>query len=299
MTDIGKLATEQRNAASEHIDRLPTLDMVLLINNEDKKVAEAVEAVCPQIADAIDGIYARMQRGGRLIYTGCGTSGRLGVLDAAECPPTYSTDPELVRAVIAGGYGAMFAAVEGAEDDRNLGADDLKALDLTENDSVVGIAASGRTPYVLGALDYAKSTGALTVAVTCCPGCEAEAHADIAISPAPGPEVITGSTRMKSGTAQKMILNMLSTGVMVKLGKVYGNLMVDVKPSNEKLVRRCVTIVCEATGVGEDEAVAALEKCGYVCKQAIVMLLRGVDAPRAAEMLNAAGGRVAAALEEK
>ena len=229
MTDIGKLATEQRNAASEHIDRLPTLDMVLLINNEDKKVAGAVETVCPQIAGAIDGIYARMQRGGRLIYTGCGTSGRLGVLDAAECPPTYSTDPERVRAVIAGGYGAMFAAVEGAEDDRSLGANDLKARHLTEDDSVVGIAASGRTPYVLGALDYAKSVGALTVAVTCCPGCEAEAHADIAISPAPGPEVITGSTRMKSGTAQKMILNMLSTGVMVKLGKVYGNLMVDVK----------------------------------------------------------------------
>ena len=209
MTDIGKLATEQRNAASEHIDRLPTLDMVRLINQEDQKVAGAVGKVCPQIAEAIDGIYARMQRGGRLIYTGCGTSGRLGVLDAAECPPTYSIDPESVRAVIAGGRGAMFTAVEGAEDDRSLGAEDIKALHLTEKDSVVGIAASGRTPYVLGALDYARSVGALTVAITCCPGCEAEAHADIAISPAPGPEVITGSTRMKSGTAQKMILNML------------------------------------------------------------------------------------------
>ncbi len=288
MTDIGKLATEQRNAASERIDRLPTLDMVRLINNEDKKVAGAVETVCPQIAEAIDGIYARMQRGGRLIYTGCGTSGRLGVLDAAECPPTYSTDPERVRAVIAGGYGAMFAAVEGAEDDRSLGANDLKALHLTEDDSVVGIAASGRTPYVLGAL---------TIAVTCCPGCEAEAHADIAISPAPGPEVITGSTRMKSGTAQKMILNMISTGVMVKLGKVYGNLMVDVKASNEKLRERCVRIVRQATGAEDAAARAALIETNYACKPAIVMLLLGVDKTGAETLLTRANGRVAAALE--
>ena len=164
---------------------------------------------------------------------------------------------------------------------------------------LVGIAASGRTPYVLGAMEYARSIGAAVIGLTCCPGSEIDRIADVGIAPAPGPEVITGSTRMKSGTAQKMVLNMLSTGTMIKLGKVYGNLMVDVKPSNEKLVRRCVTIVCEATGVGEDEAATALEKCGYVCKQAIVMLLRGVDAPRAAEMLNAAGGRVAAALEEK
>ena len=290
MTDIGKLATEQRNAASEHIDRLPTLDMVRLINNEDKKVAGAVEAVCPQIAEAIDGIYERMQRGGRLIYTGCGTSGRLGVLDAAECPPTYSTDPERVRAVIAGGYGAMFTAVEGTEDDRDLGANDLKALHLTKDDSVVGIAASGRTPYVLGALDYAKSVGALTVAVTCCPGCEAE-------TPAPGPEVITGSTRMKSGTAQKMILNMLSTGVMVKLGKVYGNLMVDVKASNEKLRERCVRIVRQATGAEDAAARAALTETNYACKPAIVMLLLGVDKTRAETLLARANGRVAEALE--
>ena len=212
------------------------------INREDQKVALAVQKAIPQIEKLVTQIVPRMKQGGRIFYMGAGTSGRLGVLDAAECPPTYSTDPERVRAVIAGGYGAMFAAVEGAEDDRSLGANDLKALHLTEDDSVVGIAASGRTPYVLGALDFAKSVGALTIAVTCCPGCEAEAHADIAISPAPGPEVITGSTRMKSGTAQKMILNMLSTGVMVKLGKVYGNLMVDVKASNEKLRERCVRI---------------------------------------------------------
>ena len=271
--------------------------MVRLINQEDQKVAGAVGKVCPQIAEAIDGIYARMQRGGRLIYTGCGTSGRLGVLDAAECPPTYSIDPESVRAVIAGGRGAMFTAVEGAEDDRSLGAEDIKALHLTEKDSVVGIAASGRTPYVLGALDYARSVGALTVAITCCPGCEAEAHADIAISPAPGPEVITGSTRMKSGTAQKMILNMLSTGVMVKLGKVYGNLMVDVKASNEKLRERCVRIVCQATGAEDAAARAALAGTNYACKTAIVMLLLGVDKTKAETLLARANGRVAAALE--
>ena len=266
MTDIGKLATEQRNAASEHIDRLPTLDMVRLINNEDKKVAGAVEAVCPQIAEAIDGIYARMQRGGRLIYTGCGTSGRLGVLDAAECPPTYSTDPERVRAVIAGGYGAMFAAVEGAEDDRSLGANDLKALHLTEDDSVVGVAASGRTPYVLGALDYAKSVGALTIAVTCCPGCEAEAHADIAISPAPGPEVITGSTRMKSGTAQKMILNMITPSVMIQLGRVKGNKMVNMQLSNQKLVDRGTRMIVEELGLDYGKAKALLLMHGSVKK---------------------------------
>ena len=266
MTDIGKLATEQRNAASEQIDRLPTLDMVRLINNEDKKVAGAVETVCPQIAEAIDGIYARMQRGGRLIYTGCGTSGRLGVLDAAECPPTYSTDPERVRAVIAGGYGAMFAAVEGAEDDRSLGANDLKALHLTEDDSVVGIAASGRTPYVLGALDFAKSVGALTIAVTCCPGCEAEAHADIAISPAPGPEVITGSTRMKSGTAQKMILNMITTSVMIQLGRVKGNKMVNMQLSNQKLVDRGTRMIVEELGLDYGKAKALLLMHGSVKK---------------------------------
>ena len=215
----------------------------------------------------------------------------------AACGCFAQTDPERVRAVIAGGYGAMFAAVEGAEDDRSLGANDLKALHLTEDDSVVGIAASGRTPYVLGALDYAKSVGALTIAVTCCPGCEAEAHADIAISPAPGPEVITGSTRMKSGTAQKMILNMLSTGVMVKLGKVYGNLMVDVKASNEKLRERCVRIVRQATGAEDAAARAALIETNYACKPAIVMLLLGVDKTGAETLLTRANGRVAAALE--
>lgn len=297
--DLRRIATEQRNPRTAHIDELPTIDMVRLINSEDKKVAEAVELVCPQIAEAIDLIYSRLRDGGRLVYCGCGTSGRLGVLDAVECPPTYSVDPDFVRGIIAGGYSAVFKAVEGAEDKRELGEQELRDAGFGAKDVLVGIAASGRTPYVLGAMEYSRSIGAAVIGLTCCPGSEIDRIADIGIAPAPGAEVITGSTRMKSGTAQKMVLNMLSTGTMIKLGKVYGNLMVDVKPSNEKLVRRCVTIVCEATGVGEDEAVAALEKCGYVCKQAIVMLLRGVDAPRAAEMLNAAGGRVAAALEEK
>ena len=298
MIDMNQLATEQRNAASAHIDRLPTIEMVRLINREDQKVAPAVEKVCPQIADAIDRIYERMRCGGRLIYTGCGTSGRLGMLDAAECPPTYSVDPSLVRAVLAGGSGAMSSAVEGAEDDRDLGAEDLRALGLTADDSVVGIAASGRTPYVLGALEYAKSVGALTVSITCCPGSAAEKAADVGISPAPGAEVITGSTRMKSGTAQKMILNMLSTGVMVKLGKVYGNLMVDVRASNEKLRERCVSIVRQATGADETAVRSALCETNFVCKTAIVMLLLNVGKTEAETLLDRAGGRVAGVLGE-
>ena len=299
MEDIKSIRTEQRNPETMHIDELSTLDMVRLINREDHHVAEAVEQVCPQIAQAVDLIAAHLHDGGRLIYCGCGTSGRLGVLDAVECPPTYSVPPETVRGLIAGGYDAIFKAVEGAEDRRELGEEELKSIGFSAKDVLVGIAASGRTPYVLGAMAYARSIGAAVIGLTCCPGSEIDRAADIGIAPAPGPEVITGSTRMKSGTAQKMVLNMLSTGVMIKLGKVYGNLMVDVKPSNEKLVRRCVTIVCEATGAAEDEAVRALSECGYACKQAIVMILRGVGASKAAEMLAAADGRVAAALEEK
>ena len=240
-SDITKLATERRNPRSRDIDRLTTAEMVSLINSEDKKVADAVEKVCPQIAAAIDLIYARMKRGGRLIYCGCGTSGRLGILDASECPPTYSVSPETVQAVIAGGRGAVFNAVEGAEDSAELGKEDMLKLALTENDTLVGIAASGRTPYVLGAMKAARDAGAGVIGLTCYPGSEIDRAADIGISPDTGPEVITGSTRMKCGTAQKMVLNMLSTCTMVKLGKVYGNLMVDVKPSNEKLVHRCIS----------------------------------------------------------
>ena len=297
MVELKSIATEQRNPRTMNIDTLPTLEMVRLINEEDHRVAEAVKEVLPQVAAAIDVIADRLSKGGRLIYSGCGTSGRLGVLDAVECPPTYSTDPETVQALIAGGYPAIFKAVEGAEDDFNLGRTDLEGVKFTDQDVLVGIAASGRTPYVLGAMAYAKELGAAVIGVTCCPGSQIDQAGDIGISPLPGPEVVTGSTRMKSGTAQKMVLNMLSTGAMIKLGKVYGNLMVDVKPSNEKLVRRCVTIVCAAAECDEATAVAALEACGYRPKTAIVMILRGVDAQKAVELLEGAQGRVAKVLE--
>ena len=299
MVELKKIATEQRNPDTMRIDTLSTLDMVKLINREDHKVAEAVSLVTDKIAQAVDVIADRLGQGGRLIYCGAGTSGRLGVLDAVECPPTYSTEPEMVQGLIAGGYHAIFKAVEGAEDSKELGVKALKDISFSAGDVLVGIAASGRTPYVLGAMEYAKELGAATVSVTCCPGSVLDSFADIGIAPAPGSEVVTGSTRMKSGSAQKMVLNMLSTGAMIKLGKVYGNLMVDVKPSNEKLIRRCVTIVCTATECDEMEAVAALEKCDYRPKTAIVMILCDVDAETARAMLKNADGRIAGVLKEK
>lgn len=297
MVELKKIATEQRNPNTMHIDELSTLDMVKLINQEDHKVAEAVALVTDKIAQAVDVIAAQLKAGGRLIYAGAGTSGRLGILDAVECPPTYSTDPETVQALMAGGYGAIFKAVEGAEDSRELGVEDMKNIHFCEKDVLCGIAASGRTPYVHAAMEYAQSLGAHTIAVTCCPGSILDTCAEIGIAPCPGPEVITGSTRMKSGTAQKMVLNMLSTGTMIKLGKVYGNLMVDVKPSNEKLIRRCISIVCAATECDEPTATAALEACGYRSKTAIVMILCGVTAEEAAAKLEKADGRVASVLE--
>ena len=298
MVELKKIATEQRNPNTMNIDTLSTLDMVKLINQEDHRVAEAVAEVTDKIAQAIDVIADRLSKGGRLIYCGAGTSGRLGILDAVECPPTYSTEPEMVQALMAGGYPAIFKAVEGAEDSKELGVQDMKGINFVAGDVLVGIAASGRTPYVRGCMEYAKELGAPTVSVTCCPGSVLDNFADIGIAPCPGPEVITGSTRMKSGTAQKMVLNMLSTGTMIKLGKVYGNLMVDVKPSNEKLVRRCVTIVCNATGCDDAAATAALEACGYRPKTAIVMILCGVSAEEAMTMLAGADGRVAKVLEK-
>lgn len=297
MVELEQIATEQRNEATRNIDRLSTLEMVKLINREDHRVAEAVAGVTDKIAEAIDLLADRLCKGGRLIYCGAGTSGRLGILDAVECPPTYSTDPEMVQALMAGGYGAIFKAVEGAEDSKTLGVQDMQNIGFSAADVLVGIAASGRTPYVLGCMEYAKHLGAATVSVTCCPGSVLDRFADIGIAPCPGPEVITGSTRMKSGTAQKMVLNMLSTGTMIKLGKVYGNLMVDVKPSNEKLIRRCVRIVCSAAECDEATAVAALEACGYRPKTAIVMVLCGVSAEDANAMLAKSGGRVADVLE--
>lgn len=297
MVELQKIATEQRNPNTMNIDTLSTLDMVKLINQEDHRVADAVGEVTDKIAQAVDVIAEKLAAGGRLIYCGAGTSGRLGILDAVECPPTYSTDPETVQALMAGGYGAIFKAVEGAEDSKEMGVQDMQNIHFCQKDVLVGIAASGRTPYVRGCMEYAKQLGAPTISVTCCPGSELDQFADIGIAPAPGPEVVTGSTRMKSGTAQKMVLNMLSTGAMIKLGKVYGNLMVDVKPSNEKLIRRCVTIVCSAAECTEAEATKALEACDYRPKVAIVMVLRGVDADTACAMLQKAEGRIAKVLE--
>lgn len=298
MVELKKIATEQRNPNTMNIDTLSTLDMVRLMNREDHRVAEAVSLVTGEIARAVDLIADRLSRGGRLIYCGAGTSGRLGILDAVECPPTYSTEPEMVQGLIAGGYPAIFRAVEGAEDSRELGVQNMKEISFCAGDVLVGIAASGRTPYVLGCMEYARELGAATVSVTCCPGSELDRFADIGIAPAPGPEVVTGSTRMKSGTAQKMVLNMLSTGAMIKLGKVYGNLMVDVKPSNEKLIRRCVTIVCAAAECDESTATAALEACDYRPKIAIVMVLMGVGAGEAKALLDRAEGRIAKVLDK-
>jgi len=291
--ELSKIATEKRNENTLHIDELPTFEIVRLINDEDKKVASAVEKELDHIAKAVDAIADRLQNDGRLIYIGCGTSGRLGVLDAVECPPTYSTPPEMVEGLLAGGYQAMFKAVEGAEDNPELGVEDLKKINFTKNDILVGIAASGRTPYVIGAMKYAKSLGATILGVTCCKDSEIDRLADIGIAPMPGPEVITGST---SGTAQKMVLNMLSTASMIKLGKVYGNLMVDVKPSNRKLIDRCVSIVRNATGISQKEAEAVLDKCDYRPKIAIVMIENKLDEQSAIEELERAGGHVAAAI---
>ncbi len=293
-----QIKTEDRNQHSANIDTLSTLEMVKLINDEDKKVAYAVEAQLEQIAAAVDVITEQLRQNGRLVYIGCGTSGRLGVLDAAECPPTYSTDPGQVIGLIAGGPNAMFRAVEGAEDDAEMGERDLKAIDFDSRDVLVGIAASGRTPYVVRAMEYAKSCDAHVIGVACCTGSEVEKAAEIAIVPMPGPEVITGSTRMKSATAQKMVLNMLSTCAMIKLGKVYGNLMVDVKASNQKLIHRCRRIVSEATGVSEEKADESLNQCEYRPKVAIVMLLRGVDAVQAQKMLEKCDGQIARVIKE-
>lgn len=293
MEQISKIKTEQRNANTVDIDRVSTSEMVRLMNAEDKKVAAAVEKVLPRIAEAIDMIYRQMCRGGRLIYCGCGTSGRLGALDAAECPPTFGAGPETVMAVLAGGPAAMTTAVEGAEDMPEEGEKSLRDIGFRKEDVLVGIAASGRTPYVLGAMRYARSLGAGVIGVTCCPGSAIDTQADIGISPQPGPEVITGSTRLKSGTAQKMVLNMLSTGAMIQMGKVYSNLMVDVKATNQKLYARAATIVCSATGVSRERACETLKKAGYAVKTAIIMILCDVDVEESNRLLAAKGGRIA------
>ena len=297
MIALEKLTTEQRNPATEHIDELPTLDMVALMNAEDKKVAEAVEKILPQIARAIDLIAEKLQKGGHLFYMGAGTSGRLGILDAVECPPTYGTDYDLVQGLIAGGATAIFQAKEGAEDDPALGRADLEEAGFAAKDVLVGIAASGRTPYVKGGLAYAKELGATAIALACAEQAEIAELSDLALLPVTGPEVVTGSTRMKAGTAQKMVLNMLSTGTMVKLGKVYGNLMVDVKATNEKLAERALRIVMAAAGCQRKEAEAALRRAGGQAKLAILIALTGCSPAEGRLQLGMAQGHLAKALK--
>ena len=288
--------TEQANPFTRNIDIVPTIEMVRLINQEDARVAAAVAIELEHIARAIDAIADRMKRGGRLIYVGAGTSGRLGVLDASECPPTFSTPPELVVALLAGGKRAITDAVEGAEDDAEAGAKQIAALNVTENDSVVGVAASGGTPYVLGGIAEARKRGALTVSVACNRPSKLEEAVEIGIAPLVGPEVIAGSTRLKAGTAQKLVLNMLSTGAMIKLGKTFGNLMVDVQPTNVKLRDRARNIVAQACGISTERAAQILEACAGEVKTAIVAELAGVSPEIARQRLEQAGGLVRDAL---
>lgn len=264
--------TEQTNPNTTIIDKLPTLEALRIINREDQKVAEAVEQVLPAVARAVDGIVERLERGGRVFYTGTGTSGRLGVLDAAECPPTFGVSPDLVQGVIAGGYDACYKAVEASEDDREAGAKDLQARGFTPDDVVVGIAASGRTPYTIGAVEYARGIGAMTICITCNENTALAAAVEIPIEPIVGPEVIAGSTRLKSGTAQKLVLNMLSTMTMVRLGYVTGNRMTNLKTSNIKLRQRATGLVMAECGLEEPAAKSALEAAGWDLRIAIVMV---------------------------
>jgi N-acetylmuramic acid 6-phosphate etherase len=298
MENLAALTTEARNPASAKIDELSTLDLLTVINDEDAKVAAAVQAELPRIAQAVDAIAARFQQGGRLFYTGAGTSGRLGVLDASECPPTFSVTAELVQGLIAGGDRALRLSSEHSEDSKEEGARDLAAAGFTANDTLVGIAASGRTPYVIGTLEYARSLGALTVSLTCVANSAMAAVAEIAIAPVTGPEVLTGSTRMKAGTATKLVLNMLSTGIMIRTGAVYGNLMVNVKPTNAKLVDRAERIIASATGCDQATAARLLEESGKSVKTAIVMHKLSLDRASAEARLKAAKGILRTALEQ-
>lgn len=297
MPDLSALSTtESRNPRTATLDAMSVTEFLTVMNAEDHRVADAVATQIPQIAQAVNLTVIALRRGGRLIYTGAGTSGRLGVLDAAECPPTFGTEPELVVGLLAGGQQAMFQAVEGAEDSAELGVSDLVEIGLTADDVVVGIAASGRTPYVIGGLDYAREIGAATVAIACNPDPEVGRHADVSIEVDNGPEVLTGSTRLKAGTSQKLILNMISTASMVQIGKVYGNLMVDVRPTNEKLVSRAIGIIQAATDCDAERAAQALAEADNHAKTAIVAILCGIDADAARSRLAEADGFVRHAL---
>ncbi|MGK9173283.1 N-acetylmuramic acid 6-phosphate etherase [Yokenella regensburgei] len=295
--NLGALVSETRNPQTMDLDALSTLELVTRFNQQDALVADAVKTTLPDVARAVEAAAASLKAGGRIIYMGAGTSGRLGVLDASECPPTFGVEHGLVVGLIAGGPGALLKAVEGAEDNAQLGEDDLVALTLKPQDLVVGLAASGRTPYVIGGLQFARRSGCTTVAISCNPDSPIAHEADIAISPVVGPEALTGSTRLKSGTAQKLVLNMISTGAMVKFGKVYQNLMVDMKATNVKLIDRACRMLMEATGVTRKEAETVLKQTEYEVKPAILMVLSGLDATAARTRLEHHQGFLRAALE--
>lgn len=295
---LSHLVSEGRNPDTMDIDLQPSIEIVKRLNQQDKSVPLAVEKVLPEVAQAVDKIVEAFQVGGRLIYLGAGTSGRLGVLDASECPPTFGVSDQMVIGLIAGGQDAMFKAKEGAEDDPQLGESDLQSLNLTPDDVVVGIAASGRTPYVIGALTYANELGATTVALSCNPDSPIAESAEIAISPVVGPEALTGSTRLKSGTAQKLVLNMLTTASMIRLGKSYQNLMVDVKATNKKLLARATRIVMQATDCDKAQATSTLEETEFDVKLAILMILTGLGIQEAREQLHYQQGFLRAAVEK-
>ncbi|MEH0742074.1 N-acetylmuramic acid 6-phosphate etherase [Vibrio cholerae] len=295
---LSHLVSEGRNPDTMDIDLQPSIEIVKRLNQQDKSVPLAVEKVLPEVAQAVDKIVEAFQVGGRLIYLGAGTSGRLGVLDASECPPTFGVSDQMVIGLIAGGQDAMFKAKEGAEDDPQLGESDLQSVNLTPDDVVVGIAASGRTPYVIGALTYANELGATTVALSCNPDSPIAEIAEIAISPVVGPEALTGSTRLKSGTAQKLVLNMLTTASMIRLGKSYQNLMVDVKATNKKLLARATRIVMQATDCDKAQATSTLEETEFDVKLAILMILTGLGIQEAREQLHHQQGFLRAAVEK-
>jgi N-acetylmuramic acid 6-phosphate etherase len=291
-----KPITEEVNPKTADIDLLPAREIVRLINEEDKAVAESVSRVLSSVAEAVELIVERLSRGGHLLYIGAGTSGRLGVLDASECPPTFGVPPDMVRGVIAGGPEALSRAIEAAEDDPKQGARDLQGAGLSAKDVVVGISASGTTPYTLGAIEHAKSVGAATIALTCNPDSPLAATAQISIVPAVGPEVIAGSSRMKAGTAQKMILNMLSTAAMIRLGFVYKNLMSNLQPNNAKLIGRAIAILSQETGLSAEEARSAFESAGRDLRVALLMVHSGLSRDQAEQLLRSHGGSVRRAL---
>ncbi|ENM5854280.1 N-acetylmuramic acid 6-phosphate etherase [Vibrio mimicus] len=295
---LSHLVSEGRNPDTMDIDLLSSQEIVERLNQQDKQVPLAVEAVLPQIAQAVDKITAAFKQGGRLIYLGAGTSGRLGVLDASECPPTFGVSDQMVIGLIAGGKEAMFTAQEGAEDNATLGEHDLQQINFSSKDVLVGIAASGRTPYVIGALEYANDLGATTIALSCNPDSPIAEIAQIAISPVVGPEALTGSTRLKSGTAQKLVLNMLTTASMIRLGKSYQNLMVDVRATNRKLIARAVRIVMQATDCQREEAEELLKESHNNAKLAILMHLTGMNYEQATAKLSQSDGFLRRAMEE-